>query len=85
MGLPSSHSILRCGVNYEFLLGKLLRLDSQRFVVSALTERNGVTMARLLARIEGQRATLSLPARIVVQHLVCDQSCGGNERLQRSA
>ncbi len=60
-------------MNYEFLLGKLFRLDSQLFVVSALTERNGITMARVLARVDDSRLMLSLPARVVAQHLICDQ------------
>jgi hypothetical protein len=59
-------------VDYQFLLGRLFWLHNQRYVVSAVGMSNGIPVARVLGRVDGESVLRTFPARYVAQHLICD-------------
>jgi hypothetical protein len=71
-GYPSKAFSEGSAVDYQFLLGKMLWLHNQRYVVSAVGMSNGVPIARVLARVDNESVMRTFPARFVAQHLVCD-------------
>jgi hypothetical protein len=60
-------------VDYQFLLGKVFRLQDQVYTASALSRSEGIDMVRATTQVKGEDVMRCFPAHLVVDHLVYDE------------
>lgn len=61
------------GVDYQFLLGKVFRLQDQVYIASALSCSDGIDVVRATTQMQGEDVMRCFPAHLVVEHLVYDE------------
>ena len=59
--------------DYQFLLGKIFRLQNQLYIASALSRSDGVDIVRATTQVQGEDVMRCFPAHLVVEHLVYDE------------
>ncbi len=60
-------------MDYQFLLGRMFRLQNQDYVADALGKADGIAIVRASASIDGEEVMRSFPAHLVIEHLLCDE------------